>query len=177
MPKSTNINTERLVLRPFKTSDRNSAFDIFFDELVKKTYMIPDFINEKEAEMLFNKLCENSQSEAHFVYAICLEERLIGFINDCSINAMEIEIGYVINSQYHGQGYMSEALQAAIKELFRLGFIRVVAGYFIENIASKRVMEKCLMLPITKEEDIIYKGVVHHCKFCAIEKGIKYVNN
>lgn len=171
MLKSARLTTERLVLRPFKESDKTFAFEIFFDELVKKTYMIPDFNNEKEAEMLFNKLCENSHSAAHFVYAICLEETLIGFINDCYLDARKIELGYVLNSRYHGQGYMTEALKTAIKELFRLGYVCVEAGYFIENTASRRVMEKCQMRPIAKEEDIIYKGVVHHCKFCAIEKG------
>ena len=58
MLKSESITSKRLTLRNFKQSDKQAVTIIFFDEIVKKTYMIPDFHNEKEAEMLFNKLCE-----------------------------------------------------------------------------------------------------------------------
>jgi ribosomal-protein-alanine N-acetyltransferase len=171
MLKSESITSKRLTLRNFKQSDKQAVTIIFFDEIVKKTYMIPDFHNEKEAEMLFNKLCGNSHSQHHFVYAICLDDTLIGFINDVYIKDGEIELGYVINSHYHRKGYMTEALSMAINELFRIGYKRIIAGYFVENIASKRVMEKCHMIPLEKEEEINYKGEKHLAKYYAIEKG------
>lgn len=163
------LYTERLTLRQFEEKDKADVFTLLFDEKIKKTYMIPDFNSEQEAEPLFKRIVENSKSDEHFEYAICLNNKAIGFINDCSIKDGEIEIGYVINANYHGQGYMSEALKVAIEELFRIGYKRVVAGYFVENIASRRVMEKCGMFPLKKEEDVVYKGVERHCKFCAIE--------
>lgn len=171
MLKSDFITSERLTLRNFKQSDKQAAAIIFFDEKVKKTYMIPDFHDEKEAEMLFNKLYENSHSQQHFVYAVCLDDIFIGFINDVYIKEGEIELGYVINSQYHRKGYMTEALTTAIKELFRIGYKRIIAGYFVENIASKRVMEKCHMIPLAKEETIDYQGVTHLAKYYVIDIG------
>ena len=76
------------------------------------------------------------------------------------------EIGYGILEEYRGQGYASEALEAAIEELFRMGFEFVKAGYFAENPASRRVMEKCGMHPLPEEAVIPYRGIDHRCLFC-----------
>ena len=43
-------------------------------------------------------------------------------------------------------------------------------AFFEENIASKRVMEKCGMIPIGKEEYIEYRGVVHRCVYYSIKQ-------
>lgn len=93
---------------------------------------------------------------------------MIGFVNDCEIGDDEIEIGYVIHPQYQGRGYATEAVHAVIAELREMGFRKVTAGYFSENTASLRVMEKCGMqkTTITDEED--YRGKRHICKYCEI---------
>ena len=51
-----------------------------------------------------------------------------------------------------------------------MGYSRVIAGHFEENPASRRVMEKCGMGPMDREENIEYRGVPHRCLYRAIEK-------
>ena len=169
--KKDSLQTERLILKAFSECDRHQMVDIFCNEQIKKTYMIPDFANPKQAEALFEKMMDFSKSENHFVYGIYVNDTVIGFVNDCEINDSAIELGYVIAPAYQGKGFATEAVQACIDELFRMGFSQVKAGYFEENIASCRVMQKCGMVKMDFEEDIEYKGFSHHCLYYGIEKS------
>ena len=56
------------------------------------------------------------------------------------------------------------------KDLFTIGYKKVKAGFFIDNIASKKVMEKCNMKKIDFEEDITYRDETHHCIYYEITK-------
>jgi [ribosomal protein S5]-alanine N-acetyltransferase len=53
------------------------------------------------------------------------------------------EIGYVLSRQYWGQGYMTEAVKAAISFGFHVMMLnRIQATCMVENLASARVMQK-----------------------------------
>lgn len=167
------ITTERLVLKPYCDKDMDRMIELLTNEKIKETFMIHDFKSRQEAEKMFWKLQENSLSEEHYEFGIYLENELIGFINDVEIEGKKIELGYVIQPDFHNKGYATEVLRAAIKDLFEKGFEEVITGAFVSNIASCRVMEKCGMVRIDKEEDIEYHGKVHHCIYYAIKKNRK----
>ena len=119
---------------------------------------------------MFDVLKAMSHSPEHFVRGIYLHDDLIGFLNDVEIDGKEIEIGYVIHPSKKNQGYMTEALNAAIPAMFDAGYSVVRAGAFEENTASIRVMEKCGMHETTKTEEIAYNGNMHRCIFFQVEK-------
>ena len=167
--KNEVLTTERLVLRPFCEEDRREMVGILWDQEIKKTYMLPDFADPKEAEALFEKLMHFSRSADHFVYGICFHNKVIGFVNDCEITPEMIEIGYVITPACQGKGFATEAVRCCIEALMIMGFARIRAGYFEENAASCRVMEKCGMHKIDLEEDIEYRGTSHHCLYYEID--------
>ncbi len=164
------LKTERLLLRPFNEEDRQEMVCMLCNEEIKKTYMIPDFADKKEAEALFERIMNSSRSDNHFVYGICFNNKLIGLVNDCEIKDSTVEIGYVIMPIYQGNGFATEAVQCCIDELLRMGFEHIRAGFFEENIASSRVIQKCGMHKIDLEEDIEYKGALHHCLYYEIDR-------
>ena len=168
--KKERLQTKRLILKAFDECDRQQMVDIFLNEDIKKTYMIPDFDEKKQAEELFEKVMNFSRSDDHFEYGIYYNNTLIGFVNDCEIKDSTIEIGYVITPEYQGKGFATEAVQVCIDELFRMGFEHIIAGFFQENIASCCVMRKCGMYKIDLENDIEYKGILHHCLYYGIDK-------
>ena len=151
--KQYRLQTQRLVLKAFDECDTQPMVDIFFNEEIKKTYMIPDFTEKKQAEALFDKLMNFSRAENHFVYGIYHNGTPIGFLNDCVMDDSVIEVGYVIAPEYQRQGFATEALQACIAELFRMGFEQVKAGFFEGNLPSCRVMQKCGMHKLDFEEE------------------------
>lgn len=140
------------------------------DEEVGKTYIIPSYDTKEDYVSLAKKLIEFSKvsEENHLFYGIYLNDRLIGFSNDCKIEESLIEVGYVVNPKYQNNGYASEALLAVIENLKEMGFKTIRAGYFESNIASKRVMLKCFMKPIEFTDTINYRGKAHKCHYCHI---------
>ena len=168
--KREKLQTQQLVLKPFEECDRQPMVEILFDKEIKKTYMLPDFTERKQAEPLFERLMASSKSDERFLYGIYFEGAPVGFVNDCEIKDDAIEIGYVITPAHQGKGFATEAVKACIEELFRMGFAHIRAGFFEGNVASCRVMEKCGMHRIELEEDIEYKGVLHHCLYYEIHK-------
>lgn len=53
-------------------------------------------------------------------------------------------------------------------ELREMGFQKVTAGFFEENLASRRVMGKCGMKQNNYVEDEEYRGILHKCIFYEI---------
>ena len=136
------IITERLCLCSVRDEDADGLLSLFTNDEVGKTYMLPKFKSRDEAVRLVSSLQTMSAAGAHFIYGICLNDRLIGLINDVGIDGGEIELGYAIHPDYKNKGYASEALKKSIEILFEMGLSVIKAGAFEENLASMRVMEK-----------------------------------
>ena len=71
----------------------------------------------------------------------------------------------MIHPDFHGKGYMPQALQLAFEELFSLGYEEVITGAFSTNVASIRVMEKCAMTKLGKTDEIEYRGITYTCVY------------
>ena len=164
--------TKRLRLHSIEEDSRDQMMAILYNDRIKKTYIIPDFKTEADAEKMFQRFVSLSNDPNRYVYGVFFENRLIGFFNDVSKDNVEIEMGYVIYPDFHNRGFATEAFSAIIEELFRVGFTTVKAGYFCENDASRRVMEKCGLKETDIHEDIEYRGIVHHCNYMEIKKQV-----
>lgn len=168
--KKTMIKTKRLTIKPYSSDDVKGLVGLLTDAEITKTFMVPEFESLEQAELLVKKLIAFSSIEdtVHLEYGIYLDGKIIGFINDCGIEDEEVKIGYVIHPKYKGQGFATEAVKAVISELKEMGFKKVGAGFFEENTASFRVMQKCGMY-ITDGTDIEeYRGENHICRYCEI---------
>lgn len=157
------IKTERLMLRSMSKNDEKNALDLLTNEQIAKTFMLPIFQERKDVIPLFERLRLLSLNERHFVYGIYLQDEMIGFLNDVGMTENSVELGYCLHPKYHNQGIMTEALKAVIRALFGVGFAKIKAGAFEENIASMRVMEKCGMTRTGEIEMIEYRGENKRC--------------
>lgn len=166
------VTTKRLVLREILECDFNNLIDIFYSEEVKKTFMLPDFSVKEDALKLAYRFRGLSCDYNRFVYGICLDNRLIGFVNDVFIGENIVELGYVIHPNFKNKGFATETLSACIDLIFKSGFKTVKAGAFEENLASQRVMQKCGMVLTGEEERIEYRDKIHRCVYYQIEKSI-----
>ena len=157
------MNTGNITLRCFEPRDGEAILDLLMDGQVKKTYMIPDFLDRAAARPLFERLAQLSRQEDRFVRAICLEDRAIGLVNDVETVGGEVELGYALLPSCWGKGYATRALKLAIEALFARGFDTVRAAAFEINPASARVMEKAGMVRSMRQEQVEYRGQVHSC--------------
>lgn len=136
------LKTRRLCLRPVTLEDAEDMFEYASDEETV-TYVFP--LNQELAETRKN-IAGYFMDQPLGKYGIVLKEtqKFIGTIDlrIDEVNAVA-ETGYVLNKDFWGNGYMSEALE----EILRLGFeelnlMRIFAGHDEDNQKSGRVMEK-----------------------------------
>ena len=165
------LTTHRLHIRPIEEQDREQILDLLTDEVVGRTYMLPQYESREEDLPLFRRLMELSRNPQRYVAGICLDGKLIGIVNDTEIRDRQIEMGYALLPAYHNRGYATEAFRSVIAYLLENGFTQVIAGAFMENIASIRVMEKCQMKRLPHTDTVEYRGQTHTCVYYAATKA------
>ena len=164
------FTTEDLHIHSFGEGDRQALGKILSDRQVAKTYMLPDFDSKEAVDRMFARFLELSLRDDRYVAGIYQGEELIGFVNDVAVKDGCIELGYVIAPEHWNKGYATQTLCGAVKDLFGRGYGEVLAGAFVENPASIRVMVKAGMTKIPFEEDIDYRGMSHHCVYYSVKK-------
>ena len=165
------IETKRLTIMKIRESDQEAGLDLLTNDIVKQTYMLPDFEKREDACPLFQRLQKMSVEDKRYIRGIYLNDYMIGYTNEVEIVDNSVELGYLIHPDYHGQGYMTEALIALIPDLFARGFDEVVCGAFEENPASLRVMAKAGMTLLERTDELEYRGKVHRCIYYSSKKG------
>jgi ribosomal-protein-alanine N-acetyltransferase len=152
------LETERLILRPFRQGDLQDFYEYASVEgvgemagwrhhgSIEKSQEILDmFINEDKTFAIVLK--ENGKVIGSVgVEKYGMEEALTEF-NDY----LGREIGYVLSKEHWGKGIMPEAASAIIDYLFgSLDLDFLTCGYYDFNSQSKRVQEKCGFKPYRK---------------------------
>ena len=169
LQRKEHIITDRLVLKAIEEKDKKDLLEIVENPLVKKSYMLPDLTSKEEEENFFQRLKKYTLNNERFVYGIYSRNKIIGFLNEVSLEEEVIELGYFIDQKEWNKGYATEALKAAIEELFRMGVKAVQAAHFESNPASGRVMQKAGMQRIDKTEIVEYRNAKHRCLYYEIQ--------
>ncbi len=168
------LKTERLTLRPMQVSDCFDMYDYAKRPAVTK-YLTwsphPDLEYTKE---YLQYIANHYKLGDFYDWAVVLreEDRMIG---TCGFTRFHFqhdaaEVGYVLNPDYHGRGYATEALSAVMGFGFReLLLHRIEAKYIIGNDASRRVMEKCGMtFEGVRRGEMLIGGAYRDIGVCAI---------
>ncbi len=140
------IKTEHLILRKFKESDAQDMFDGWCNDPEVTKYMTWNpHENIQVTQAILNNWIKEYDNPDTIRYAITLKNsgELIGSIDIVNFIDGNPEIGYCLSRSYWNNGYMTEACQAFIKHLFRIGFKKLLIEAKTDNIASNRVIEKC----------------------------------
>ena len=142
------LTTERLTLRPWRTSDLNDFYEYASVDGVGQMAGWNPHSNVEESRMILGSFIKHKKT-----FALEYNGKVIGSLGIeeyCEENYPELdvlqgrEIGYVLSKAYWGQGLMPEAVKTVINWLFNeehLDFI--IVGHFDRNTRSKRVVEKC----------------------------------
>ena len=132
------IQTRRLVLRPFRETDYDDLFELLSQLEDDEFEGYPGITYENGREHLKYRL----GSEEY--YAIDLKDsgKVIGNIYCGNRDFAAKEVGYIVNRRYQHKGYAVEALSAVIAQAFREGAHRVYAECDPRNVPSWRLLEK-----------------------------------
>lgn len=168
----TTLQTERLILRPWKAADLNDFYE----------YAKVDGVGQMAGWVPHKSIEESQVILSHFIegkktFALELGGKAIGSVGVENYNEQNYpeldhlqgrEIGYVLSKDYWGQGLMPEAVKAVIAWLFeevKLDFI--VIGHFDWNNQSRRVIEKCGFKYV--------KQTTYHTRYDTVENSMEYI--
>ena len=162
------METQRLLLDALQESDREDYFrQISHDKKVLETFICRYAERLDEFDFAPYLGIEN-------LFAIRLKEsgRLIGIILYFDEKEGACEIGYGLGSAYWNQGYATEAVTRFLRYCMdEKGFERVYASCFVDNEASRRVMEKCGMVyDRFSAKELTYLGVERDLEYYVITK-------
>lgn len=141
----TEINTERLTLRPLGTEYLESVHEYASDpENTKYMIHLPNESIEETRDFLLR--AENEwmkEAPSFYEFAVIYKGRQIGAVSLSLEGRASGELGWILNKKYWGQKIAGEAASAlmeyAVKEL---GIRHFTAHCDAENTASYRTMEK-----------------------------------
>ncbi|WP_019156027.1 GNAT family N-acetyltransferase [Robertmurraya massiliosenegalensis] len=141
------IETSRLRLRELNVQDATRLYHYLSKKNVVEHYDIEALTSYQEAVDIIENLFFRYQSRRQIRWGITLkgEEELIGTCGFHSLDEqhLKVEIGYDLDSEYWGKGYMTEAVGKVVEYGFNeMELNRIEAFYFPLNYASKRVLEK-----------------------------------
>jgi RimJ/RimL family protein N-acetyltransferase len=142
------LETERLILRPWKETDAKSLYEYAKDPLVGPAAGWPVHTSAENSRQIIRDVLSSDET-----YAVALKDEdaaigsiglMIGSQSNLDIAADEAEIGYWIGQPYWGRGFIPEAARALLRHAFAdLNIKTVWCGYFDGNEKSKRAQEKC----------------------------------
>ena len=168
------LTTERLVLRKMCALDASDMYDYAKRPVVTK-YLLWSPHSSAEYSKTFLKFVSKKYRAGQF-YDWAVEEKLSGkMIGTCGFTSIDTEhkkgeIGYVINPDFWGRGYATEAAS----EMLRFGFEvlelnRIECRFMKENEASFKVMKKLDMTFEGYMRDAMYvKGEYRTIGVCSI---------
>ncbi len=147
---NTIIETQRLVLRPWLESYLDDLYEYASVEGVGEMAGWPHHKSIEESRNILHLFIADKN-----VLAVVFKEnnKVIGSLGlhyswaneEHEYKNLKIkEIGYVLSKDYWGMGLMPEAVSAVIKFCFdKLNLNALTVGHFVENMQSRRVIEKC----------------------------------
>lgn len=175
------IETDRLCLRAFTSSDIKAAFKNWTsDEKVTEFLRWPTHTDISITESVISDWIEKSKKPDFYQWAIVLKEinEPIGTISVVDKNeALNIlHIGYCIGSKWWHKGITSEAFAAIIPYLFdEVGANRIESQHDPDNPYSGNVMKKCGLTyeGTLRQADFNNKGIVDACMYSLLKEEWK----
>ena len=142
------LETARLILRPWRETDAESLYEYAKDPRVGPIAGWPVHTSVENSREIIRDVLSAQET-----YAVCLKGDgaavgsiglMIGKTSHLDLPDDEGEIGYWIGAPFWGRGLIPEACGELIRHAFEdLRLKKLWCGYFDGNGKSKRVQEKC----------------------------------
>lgn len=175
MIKGMRLETNKLIIRPYKEDDFLECYQLMQDKELFR-YMNMDIMSLDEYKKLFNWLiCSyNKGFFDDFKYSFNITFKESGtHIGWCGIGGLEFdherkEIFYLIGKNYWGKGYAKEATKALLAYGYNtIGLETIAAVVNPSNIASIKVVENMglnyqYIIEGLPEEFSFYNGLLYY---------------
>lgn len=151
--------TERLLLRPPWAEDAAELANAINDPgIARQLARVPSPMHVDDAAEWIARPVEPSQPRALVFLRTEGAPRLVGAVGVALTEDGDRELGYWIARRYWGLGFASEAAQPVVATARLFDGPPLVAGHFVDNPASGRVLEKLGFRPTGAIEQVFSAG-------------------
>ncbi len=171
------LETERLYLRPMSVVDASDMYEYAKRRDVTE-YLLWSPHPSEQYTRDYLRYIERRYAMGEFYDWAVVERSSKKMIGTAGFTRFDFphnsgEIGYVLNPDFHGRGYGTEAARRVIRFGFeRLGLHRIEAKFMRGNDASLHVMEKLGMsLEGYRRDGMLVKGTYRTIGICSILEG------
>jgi ribosomal-protein-alanine N-acetyltransferase len=140
------LETERLIVRDYKETDLHEMHRLWSDK--EAMYYLDDIWCETIDDTAKYLKIGMENADGHY-FCICEKSTgnymgSIGYtITDTTPLGKIVHMGYMLLPEYHGYGYMTDAVMMVIEFAFaKDNCVRITTGCYKDNEASRKVMEK-----------------------------------
>ncbi len=153
------LDTVRLTLRPIGLTDAPALYTMRSDPSVVEYTPAPLYTSLAQAEEYIARVRQQARRGECHVWAVCLRAAPAGMIglvclwNPTNAGA-HFDIGYEQNPAFWGNGYMREAVGAALGYAFdKLSLAAVDANPMEANLPSIRLLASCGFVRVERDPD------------------------
>ncbi len=149
------LETERLLLRPWKMEDLSVLHELTKDPDVGPNAGWPPHLTMEESEKFLKESLQNPN-----IFCICdrTTGTVYGEISFMKVDEDIVDIGFWIGKPYWNHGIVSEAFETLIDYVFEeLNMQIIQCRYFIGNNVSKHIQEKFGFRYITTEFNVYWE--------------------
>ena len=146
------VETKRLYLRRFTEADRDAYYQcIYADAEVMRTLPAGKPIARQDFETRVTGLMVDHWREHGFGPWVVTHKADGALIGHCGLkywpDSTDVEVFYALAKRYWGQGLATEGARASLHYGFEVcGLDHIIAAAFVDNAASRRVLEKIGMI-------------------------------
>lgn len=163
------LETQRLMITEFTPDMAQAVHENSLDEDNRR--FVPDEVFEtveEAADTIDFLMSRYGGCEGPFVYPVLTKDGAnIGYVQAVPLGDGVWEVGYHIGAAYTKKGYATEAVRAFLPVIMKnIGIDKMAGVCLADNIASRKVMEKC---GFVKEFEGIgdYQGEKRNiCRYC-----------
>ena len=139
------ITTERLKIRPFKSTDLQDVFAIYNNDDTCK-FLLHNKWTKEDMQKKFNKKLANGvlTKESMLNLAVIYKNIVIGDLSVWYTDMKDtVEIGYSFSNEVAGKGLATEAVSSLVFKLFdEFNVHRIQANLDARNKASQKLCER-----------------------------------
>lgn len=138
------IRGEKILLRTVREADLDQYYDLSSDISNRGAYFSLEIQSQVDFKNRFRE--HGFMEDTKGTFLICAADQIVGAISFFPASYYNgLEFGYILfDEASRGKGYMTEAVSLLVKHLFATKKInRLQIAAVPDNIASKRVAEKC----------------------------------
>lgn len=143
------LDTERLLLRPYRTEDAEAVFHVVSRrEIAETTIMVPHPYPRRKVDGWIHFIRANIEKGTGFEFGLFFKDGRLSYIGNCGLVGISkehrnAELVYFIHPDFWNRGFATEACKRIIRFGFEeLGLERIYGRCMAKNTGSRRVMEK-----------------------------------